>query len=83
MDPAVLAVIRRFPDRRWVVQRLALRNEAFRSICADLVEAEIALERWESSPLPAKEERCAEYRLLVAGLEDELRAALDAAADGK
>ncbi|ALA18661.1 MULTISPECIES: hypothetical protein [Chelatococcus] len=82
MDQGVFAAVRRFPDRRQSIEELALRDEGFRSICADLAEAERALRLWESSTSANKEERCTEYRTLVACLVDELRAAIDAASNG-
>lgn len=73
MDRGIRAAIRLLPDHKKSIQELMLRNESFRVLCADLAEAEIALERWENSKLPEKEAHCAEYRLIIAGLEAEVR----------
>lgn len=73
MDRGILAAIRLLPTHKKSIQELTLRNEDFRALCMDLVEAEIALERWESSALPEKEAHCAEYRLIIVGLEAEIR----------
>ena len=80
MDPGVLAAIRHFPDRRRTIEELAIRSESFRSLCSDLAEAESALRTWEAASSPRQAERCEEYRMLIASLEDELRATIDAAA---
>ncbi|RDJ27865.1 hypothetical protein DWF00_09740 [Bosea caraganae] len=77
MDQSLLAVIARFPDRGRAVKELAATDEGFRALCADLRDAETALVGWEHSSLPVRDERCIEYRELVDGLADEIRAALD------
>jgi hypothetical protein len=73
MDRGILAAIRLLPHHKKSIQELTLRNESFRTLCADLVEAEAALERWENSKSPNKEAHCAEYRLIIIGLEAEIR----------
>lgn len=73
MDRGVLAAIRLLPNHKKSIEELALGSESFRTLCSDLAEAELALDRWESSTLPGKEARCVEYRLLIDGLEAELR----------
>lgn len=77
MDRGVLAAIRLLPTHKKSIVELALSSESFRTLCGDLAEAELALQRWENSTLPAKEARCAEYRLLIDGLETELRQVID------
>ena len=42
MDQGVLVAIARFPDRGHAIEELARTNEEFRSICADLADAEAA-----------------------------------------
>lgn len=80
MDQGVRAAVRRHLDRQPSIEELALRSESFRSLCADLAEAELALRRWEATPSPIQAARCMEYRMLVESLENELRAAIGAAA---
>jgi hypothetical protein len=77
MDQSLLAAIARFPDRGRAIKELAVVDEDFRALCADLRDAEAALDGWERSPSPVREERCAEYRELAAGLADEIKTALD------
>ncbi len=76
MDRGVLAAIRLLPRYRKSIEELVLLSESFRSLCGDIAEAELALERWEKSTLPGKEARCDEYRLIINGLEAELRQAI-------
>lgn len=77
MDHCVLVAIARFPDRGHAIEELARRDEDFLSLCADLADAQAALERWEHSVLPVREARCAEYRDLIRDLAVEVDAALD------
>lgn len=73
MDRGIRAAIRLLPNHKKSIQELMLRNEGFRALCTDLVEAETALERWENSRSPEREAHCAEYRLIIVGLEAEIR----------
>ena len=77
MDQSVLVAIARFPDRGHAIEELARNDDDFRSLCADLAEAEAAMVRWGRSSLPVKDARCAEYRDLANDLAIELKAALD------
>jgi hypothetical protein len=77
MDRAVMAAIARFPDRGHAIEDLARADEDFRSLCADLTDAEAVLKRWECSSAPVREARIAEYRDLVRDLTTELEAMLD------
>jgi len=45
MNESVLVVIARFPDRSHAIEDLARVDEEFRSLCADLAEAEAAMVR--------------------------------------
>jgi hypothetical protein len=77
MDQNVLAAIARFPNREQAIKELARRSEDFRTICADLVDAEAAAVRWEQSGTREKDIRCAEYRQLAKELAAELATTLD------
>jgi hypothetical protein len=77
MDRNVSVAIARFPDRGHAIEALARRNEDFRSLCADLADAEAAAVRWEHSSLPVSQARSAEYRELARELGAELEATLD------
>jgi hypothetical protein len=77
MDRSVLVAIARFPDRGHAIEELARTNDDFRSLCADLAEAEAAAVRWERSPLPVGEVRSVEYRDLARDLAAEMEATLD------
>jgi hypothetical protein len=77
MDQSVLVAIARFPDRGHAIEELARRDEDFRSLCADLADAEAAAVRWEHSCLPISKTRSAEYRELARDLAAELAATLD------
>lgn len=76
MNPGVQAAIRLLPRHKKEVQELALASEDFRGLCSDLAEAELALQRHARSTLPDSAARCAEYRILIDGLEAELRQAV-------
>jgi len=65
-----------FPDRAEEVSRLALRSEAFRTICEDYGMAVEALELLEVRKLPQDVGKIHEYRGLIQDLEKELRYAL-------
>jgi hypothetical protein len=68
-----------FPDWAEEVSRLALRSEAFRTICEDYGMAVDALALLEVRNLPQDVEKMQEYRLLVGDLEKELKYELLAA----
>jgi hypothetical protein len=72
-----MVAIARFPDRGHAIEELARRNEDFRSLCADLADAEAAAVRWEHSSLPVGKARTAEYQELARDLAAELEATLD------
>lgn len=67
-----------FPSRAEEVSRLALRNEAFRSMCEDYGVAVDALELLEARNHPGDVERMHEYRSIIRELELELRTELAA-----
>ena len=55
---------------------LAAGDEGFRSLCADLEEAEAALAGWRASTAVVRDARCAEYEGIVEDLAREIEAAL-------
>ena len=65
-----------FPDRSEEVSRLALRSEAFRTICEDYGMAVEALELLQVRNLPQDVDKVQEYRVLIQDLEKELQYAL-------
>jgi len=77
MDRSVLVAIARFPDRGHAIEELARTDDDFRSLCADLAEAEAAALRWARSSSPVSGPRSAEYRDLARDLAAELEATLD------
>jgi hypothetical protein len=79
MDQGVRAAAGRFPTRQRAIEALAARNDDFRSLCADLAEAQVALRRWEQSSSLVREQRCSEYASLVESLASEIEDALEAA----
>jgi hypothetical protein len=82
MDENLLAAARRFPGRQAAIEALAATDEEFRSLCADLADAEAARCRWEMSLSPDREPRCAEYRALVDDLAKEIERALRLGGNG-
>lgn len=74
MDDPALAAMMRFPDRRSIIESLSRRDEGFRSLCADLAEAEAALVRWQASSSSVKDARCEEYAALIESLAAEIEA---------
>ena len=72
MDRGVLAAVRRFPQRSLEIRRLAMSDNAFRSLCEDLCEAEEALARWSLLPSEQAASRRCEYDLLVEELAAEI-----------
>ena len=62
-----------FPERAEDIPRLALQNDAFRSICEDYGMALEALNRLEVRNHPLDLEKILEYRALISDLERELR----------
>lgn len=65
-----------FPDQKRLVQRLFYVNEAFRSMCEDLVAAVEALAHVEGLPDNLREARRQEYAALVDALLKEMGEAL-------
>lgn len=90
--PHIARIRRLFPERAEEIPRLALCNDAFRTICDDYGTALEALNGLEIRNHPTDLEKILEYRALVRDLERELReelarspiaADLDARTEGK
>lgn len=77
MDRGVLAALRRFPQRSMEIRRLAIADSAFRSLCQDLAEAELALARWGQIATELAASRRSEYDLLVEELAVEIESIVD------
>ena len=73
---AVAAAVRRFPRSELAIHRLMDRCEAFREMCEELAEAELALSRVDMVPPALREARRAEWQELVDRLVAEVGAAL-------
>ena len=79
MDEGVAAVRLQFPDRAEAIDDLASQDNLFCEICRDFAEAQTELVKWQASPDSNREQRCDEYRELIAGLGAEIKDALDKA----
>ena len=77
MDRGVLAAIRRFPQRSLEIRRLAIADNAFRSLCGDFGEAEDALARWSHALSEQAASRQSEYSILVEEVASEIEAIVE------
>jgi hypothetical protein len=77
-DRAFEAAAKRFPQAEFTIRRLLRSNEAFREICEELAEAEIALARVPESVAALREARQREWQELVDELVSELEKTLKA-----
>ncbi|CAN7182421.1 hypothetical protein [Mesorhizobium sp. LjNodule214] len=75
-EKAYSAAVRRFPHAEFAIRKLMGRSEAFRDICEELLEAEIALSNVPGTPPELHEARRAEWEELVDRLVAEVGAAL-------
>jgi len=66
------AAVRRFPHGEFAIRRLLARSEAFRDMCAELAEAELALSNVPASPRSLSLARRAEWQDLVDRLVAEI-----------
>jgi hypothetical protein len=73
---AYSAAVRRLPHAEFAIRKLMSRSEAFRDICEELLEAEIALSNVPGTPSELHGARRAEWEELVARLVAEVEAAL-------
>ena len=67
-----------FPDCALAVRHLYLRDEQFRSICEDLLLAQVSLQQFESRADAETREEINDFRNVLQELKAELRAYLDA-----
>ena len=74
-------VVERFPDQQAHILRLALRNEGFRALCEEYDLARKSYGRLQVSSERAAE--VAEYRSVIAELEEEIRGFLGSGKDRK
>ncbi|MBY5715392.1 hypothetical protein HFO33_02000 [Rhizobium leguminosarum] len=77
MDEGVTAVRLQFPARSKAIDDLSARSEDFREICRDFADAQSALQKWNVSTDPKRDERVVEYQELIAELSKEIEGALD------
>ena len=68
----VTAVIARFPQHWEHIRLLTGRDNDFDAVCEEYLLAKESLDFWKASRLADSAERIAEYKLLIAELEDEL-----------
>ncbi|AUW43035.1 hypothetical protein [Rhizobium leguminosarum] len=78
MDEGMTAVRRQFPARIKAIDDLSARSEDFREICRDFADAQSALQKWNVSTDPKRDERVVEYQELIVELSKEIEGALDA-----
>jgi hypothetical protein len=76
MYSILAAAIRWFPSQRQAIEERAALDESFRSICEDLADAEVALQKIENSASPKRDQRCSEYRELIDSLAKEIAGVL-------
>jgi hypothetical protein len=73
---ALTAALRRFPDFELAIRRLMDRSEAFRDMCEELAEAEVALSNVDEVLPASREARRVEWQGLVDRLVREVETAL-------
>ena len=78
--PLLALVAERFPDQRADVYQLALRDEGFRALCEEYDLARQSFGRLQAAP--EREAEVAEYRAVIADLEEEIRGCLAQGTNG-
>jgi hypothetical protein len=63
-----------FPGRTQDILQLSLSDPKFRDLCEDLDDAQASLARMAALSGPVERPEVAEYRTIIAELEDEIRA---------
>lgn len=66
-----------FPSRASLIDELAARDESFRDLCYDFATAEELRLSWETASASERNERHAEFVVLVDSLRIEIEQALD------
>lgn len=65
-------IIKRFPGKGALIRRLALKDEVFRTICEEYTLARTSLSWFEGRPDASERPEIADYKSVIAGLEDEI-----------
>ena len=76
LNTAMEVVARRFPQHAAAIRQLAARDEVFRDICEELVDAERALASVPHGPLALRKAREDEWQALIERLGAEVSRAL-------
>jgi hypothetical protein len=66
-------VLAMFPGRTQDILLLSLRDPAFRGLCEDLEDAQASLTRLANLPGQGERPEVAEYRTIIAELQEEVR----------
>ena len=74
----IAPVLKIFPERAAAIEKLALRDDEFLTLCADLSDAQAAVQRWQVSSEEIANERRLQFEALVRDLAREIEVALDA-----
>jgi hypothetical protein len=70
-------VLAMYPGQTQDILLLSLRDPVFRSLCEDLEDAHASLARLASLPGPGERPEVAEYRTIIAELQEEVRVYLE------
>ena len=73
IKPSLFSVMRRFPERKHVVQRLFWENETFRTLCDDYGKCVETLSYWNQSTSEDALALREDYTVLIREIEDEIR----------
>ncbi|HWK63374.1 MAG TPA: hypothetical protein VNS34_00425 [Rhizobiaceae bacterium] len=66
-------IIERFPGKGSLIRRLALKDEAFRTICEEYTLARASLSWFEARPDASERPEIPDYKSVIAALEDEIQ----------
>lgn len=67
-------ILAMFPGRTQEILKLSLCDLAFRDLCEDLADAQASLNRMAALPGAQERPEVAEHLIIIAELEDEIRA---------
>ena len=79
MEDEAGAVKSVFPGQAGKIDRLVSRDEVFAALCRDFDLAVSEHRNWTASNAPEREERLAEYAMLINELRGEIQRALESA----